>query len=99
MLLQLNSDWLHLLYELPETVATLIVAVILPYVMLRVRSGDKLIPAGSTMLCTTLISGAIILFAHSELARILSLYIGWVILWFTAFYFLMVTNIEHSDHS
>lgn len=95
--LQLNGDWLHLLNELPETLATLIVAVILPYVMVRSRSRNKLISAGNTMLFTTLISGTVILFAHTALAHILSLYIGWVILWFTAFYFMMVANSEHSE--
>ena len=95
--LQLNGDWLQLLNELPETVATLIVAVILPYVMVRARSRNKLLSAGNTMLFTTLISAAIILFAHTGLTRILSLYIGWVILWFTAFYFMMLANIKHPD--
>ena len=76
VVMQFNSDWLHLLNELPETVATLTVAVLLPYVMIRSQNRNKLISAGSTMLCTTVISGTIILFTHTELAHILSLYIG-----------------------
>jgi len=96
--LLLNSDWLHLLYELPEILATLIVAVILPYVMAIMRGRKNRITAATTMLFTTLLSGAVILLVHTELTAVLSLYIGWVILWFTAFYFLMVGNIEQSNH-
>ncbi len=99
VVMQFNSDWLHLLNELPETVATLTVAVLLPYVMIRSQNRNKLISAGSTMLCTTVISGTIILFTHTELAHILSLYIGWVILWFTAFYFSMLANIDRQAQS
>lgn len=98
--LKQGGDWVAILNEIPETVVTIIVAVVLPYLMIWTKFKDhrnKLSSASKTMLTTTLISGTVILFSHQTLTKELSIDIGWVILWFTAFYFLMVPNIEHSD--
>lgn len=90
-----QGDWVAMLNEIPQTLVTIIVAIVLPYLMLWAKHKDdtgKVSSAGKVMLVTTLISAAIILLSHNPLAKELSMDIGRVILWFTAFYFMMVQN-------
>lgn len=91
-----GGDWVAILNEIPETLVTIIVAIALPYLMIWTRSKnerDITASAGKAMLATTLISAAAIILSRNSMAKELSMDIGWVILWFTAFYFLMVQNI------
>jgi hypothetical protein len=134
-----DLNWLTILNELPQTVVTIIVAVLLPYIMIWVKvyrrdasvdyeteharlpysnlpskvegdneslrefyvknkdNRDKVASAGNVMLATTLISGAAIVFSRTLLAKELSMDIGWVILWFTAFYFFMVPDFDRAE--
>jgi hypothetical protein len=93
-----GGGWVAILNEIPQTLVTIAVAVILPYFMIWNKFKHKinvLLSAGSVMLATTLISGLVIVFSHLALTKELSIDIGWVILWFSAFYFYMLPS--HTD--
>jgi|APCry1669189101_1035198.scaffolds.fasta_scaffold00597_6 hypothetical protein len=92
-LLKSGGDWVAILNEIPGDLVTFVVTIVLPYLMIWAQHDPaKVSSAGKAMLATTLLSAMVIIVSDHSLVKVLAMDIGWVVLWFTAFYFLMVKN-------
>lgn len=93
--LQQGGDWMAVLNEVPQTVLITIAGILLPYYMvwnkLR-RNPSRLKTASQVMLAVTISAAAVIVFAHAAMIREVAMDISWVILWFTAVYFMMAPD-------
>lgn len=91
--IQQGGDWIAILNEVPQTILVFLVAVFMPYLMAWSRckeNVDLIFMASTIMLATTVISCVVIITAQHALTKELTLDIGWLTLWGTAFYFALI---------
>lgn len=90
--LQQGGDWVAVMNEVPQTVLIIIAGILLPYYMVwnkRKSSPAIIATAGYVMLGVTLCSALVIVLASAAMIKEVTMDISWVILWFTAVYFMM----------
>lgn len=92
--IQQGGELLAILNELPQTILIFLLAVFMPYFMVWSKCKEasvEISQASAVMLATTVISCVVVASAKQALTKELALDIGWMFLFGTAVYFVLVS--------
>ncbi|MGC2166162.1 MAG: hypothetical protein WA632_09135 [Gallionella sp.] len=90
--LKQGGDWTEILNEIPMVVLFYLAGVVKPYLMIWSKcreNPDIILKASTVMLVTTAIATMLIMFASTPLAKDLTLYSNWALLWGTSAYYVV----------